>query len=67
MPSCLAIQDTQTGLWLIGWDSHNETGIFGNAGDAVCFPTEQQRADVLDILNHGQSNRYVGAVPPPPK
>ena len=65
MPACLAIKDTQTGLWLIGWDSHNQTGFFGNPQNAVCFPSEPQRQQVLDILNQGQGNRYIGQNPPP--
>lgn len=65
MPQCLAIQDTVTGLWLTGYSHSNP--IWGNAANAVCFPTEAQRQVVLDELNQGQSNRYVGAVPPPPK
>lgn len=65
MPQCLAIQDTVTGLWLTGYSHNNVT--WGNSVNAICFPTEAQRQVVLDELNQGQGNRYVGAVPPPPK
>lgn len=58
---CLAIQDTVTGLWLISVNSDG-TYSWGNAGDAVCFPTEDARQAVLTAL--GDSNRFVGHVPP---
>lgn len=64
---CLAIQDTVTGLWLVSWDPINHTGQFGNSRNAVCFTDEESRSSVLAYLNLNDPNRYVGAVPPPPK
>jgi hypothetical protein len=63
--NCLAIQDTVTGLWLIGWDPINQTAQFGNSKSAVCFATEAQRQSVIDFLNQGQANRFIGQNPPP--
>ena len=52
MTECLAIQNTETGLWLI---AVNDGGTYswGNAVDAICFPTEAARQTVLDDLGNG--------------
>lgn len=50
---CLAIKDLTTGLWLIAVNSDG-TYSWGNEEDAICFPTEEARQNVLNDL--GGSN-----------
>lgn len=64
---CLAIQDTQTGLWLIGWNPQTQQGTFGNSKNAICFTDEESRSSVLSYLNSSDPNpnRFIGQQPPP--
>lgn len=59
---CLAIQDTNTGLWLIAINSDG-TYSWGNADQAICFPSEEARQSVLDDLNSGGGNRFAPGRP----
>lgn len=62
---CLGIQDTTTGLWLISINSDGSYS-WGNASDAICFPSDAARDAVLAELNSGGSDRFIGHVPPKP-
>ncbi|MES2382414.1 MAG: hypothetical protein V4538_15310 [Bacteroidota bacterium] len=57
---CLAIQDTLTGLWLIAVNSDG-TYSWGNPDNAICFPTEELRQDVLNSL--GDTERFAKGRP----
>jgi len=59
---CLAIQDTLTGLWLIAVNSDG-TYSWGNASDAICFPSEEAREAVLDDLNSDGGTRFAKGRP----
>ena len=61
---CFIIEDTITGLFLIGWDGQN--GIWGSEENAICFKSEAQRQSILDILNAGSAGRFVGPRPKHP-
>jgi hypothetical protein len=62
--NCFGIQDTQTGLWLTGYNPAVENSTWGNEQDAVCFSTEQLRDEALAALN-GETSRFVGGNPRP--
>ena len=59
---CLAIQDTSTGLWLIAINSDG-TYSWGNASDAICFPSDAARDAVLAELNAGGGNQFAPGRP----
>lgn len=61
---CYGIFDSQTGLWLTGYNEPVQNCTWGNEEDAVCFNSEAKRDEVLAELNLGAA-RFIGQNPRP--
>jgi len=61
--TCYGIYDTETGLWLIGYNPAAEYNTWGNEVNAVCFPTEAARDAALAEM--GGTGRFIGQNPRP--
>lgn len=59
---CIGVEDTQTNLWVTGYDPMNNSVIFGNERNAICF-NETTLATVLSMLNTNGSQRFIGGRP----
>lgn len=65
MPQCnFVIYDSQTQLFLIGWNSKLTQCLWGS-DNFVCFSTQEQADSVITAWGETPGQRYIGQNPPP--